>query len=141
MDSKLIGKIISKLEVSAAQEALRFTTTDNEVIYWVTDGDCCSESWFSEIIDYSPWGQTKVTKVEEINLPTYDDGKTRQDKDKFYGFRIHLEDSTPILIVFRNSSNGYYGGDLVETDKVSSKLDKWTLIKPEWGQWSAPGNG
>jgi len=81
-----------------------------------TDGDCCSESWFADIISPQLLIGAPVTSAEEIPLPKqlknsqYDNqSRTRQEEDRIYC--IQIETTKGVCdIIFRNSSNGYYGG-------------------------------
>ena len=78
-------------------------------------GDCCSETWFSDFLGVDTILGQRVSKVEEIELPNYnvDDGRGRQEHDEVYGYRFTTQRGYADL-VFRNSSNGYYGGELFQ---------------------------
>lgn len=106
--NELIGKRITNIEISNNESAMRFTT-DGGVFVYLTEGDCCSETWFSEILNLDNLINHTVASVEELQLPHYDDGNTRQEYDSFYGYQI-ITDAGHCTIVFRSSSNGYYGG-------------------------------
>lgn len=105
----LVGKRISKVFVSEGESHLVFETDQGDVV-WGTYGDCCSETWFADILGFSALCDALVSKVECLDLPGVDDGRTRQESDSFYGMKIVTDKGTCDL-VYRNSSNGYYGGN------------------------------
>jgi hypothetical protein len=99
--------------------------------YFKTTSECCSETYISEVLfnptmekEISTEGVINRTVVgwEELKLQEGDYRKLlpRQDVDQVYGYKIYLasEDGTPdsVTIIYRNSSNGYYGGSMVETE-------------------------
>jgi hypothetical protein len=143
----LVGKTISSIQVNQDQQLLKFTTNTGEEIIYEAVGDCCSSTWFADIIFYGgryafPFS---VTKVEEIEVPRFvnrmadKDGRGRQEYEEVYGYNIVASKAISIQIVYRNSSNGYYGGwcELFETlnSKHAQKiLDEcvWTNITEDW---------
>ena len=127
----LLGKRIAAIEVSDGEGYLRFQTDAGEVV-WEAEGDCCSESWFADIIGTSALIGGTVSEVVELEMPKPVDDRTRQEEDEAYGFRISTEKGSA-TIAFRNSSNGYYGGSLnvvggAPEDRVFRSLsaDDWS---------------
>ena len=110
--NKLIGTKINGISVNDDQSILSFDTDQGEVTYQAW-GDCCSESWFADITGVSALLGATVAGVEEVSLDGYNvnDGRCRQEEDSAYGYKI-TTDKGYADIVFRNSSNGYYGGDI-----------------------------
>lgn len=53
---------------------------------------------------------TAVSIIDGISSDI-EDGRTRQEYDQSYGFEITTSRGVT-SVVFRNSSNGYYGGEL-----------------------------
>lgn len=109
---ELVGKKILSYLLEEDGTKLTFITDKGKIIY-ETYGDCCSETWFEEMNGDFTHGV--VTKVEEKKFP--EDMKieaTRQEDDELYGYTltIHSEYGSDRFadIVYRNSSNGYYGG-------------------------------
>ena len=109
---QLIGKKITELRISADQSVLAFYT-DQGVIAYETYGDCCSETWFADITGVSALLGGTVQTADEVSMDGYnvEDGRTRQDFDEAYGVKL-TTDKGYSDIVFRNSSNGYYGGSI-----------------------------
>jgi len=107
---KLIGNKIIDIQIAAEEHYLKFVTEQGEFIYG-TEGDCCSETWFSEILNVDFLINHTVSEIENLYLPepAVPDPHGRQESDCFYGIKINTDAGTA-TIVFRNSSNGYYGG-------------------------------
>lgn len=120
---ELLGKTIESIEIQAqGQYYLRFYTDDGVFIY-ETIGECCSETWFYSVSGFEALIGFKITSVETIvyseeKLLSLDtDGKCRQMFDRIYGFKLTTENGYAD-IEFRNSSNGYYGGDIRKIDSL-----------------------
>lgn len=108
---ELIGKTVSGLRVNDDQSVLTFNHPDGTNTSYDTYGDCCSETWFADITGVLALLGGKVIGVEDVRMESVDDGRTRQDEDKFYGVKLKT-DKGFVDIVYRNSSNGYYGGSI-----------------------------
>ncbi len=109
---ELIGKKISGLRINEDQRVLVFDT-DQGAVGYEAYGDCCSESWFADITGVSAMIGGTVQPVEEVSIDRYhvEDGRTLQEYDEAYGYKL-TTDKGYADIVFRNSSNGYYGGSI-----------------------------
>ena len=116
---ELIGHKIEGIFISKQESRLQFKTNKG-VITYDTEAGCCSETWFADILNPEDIiGQT-ITEVDDSGDydwcevdETYsvDDGRTRQDYDSVYGYVLNsIKGSCDII--FRNSSNGYYGGSI-----------------------------
>ena len=107
---ELIGKRITQISVNDDQSILSFAT-DGGTVSYQTYGDCCSESWFADITGVDALLGGTVQSADEVNMDGYnvEDGRTRQVYDEAYGWKLRT-DKGYADIVFRNSSNGYYGG-------------------------------
>lgn len=127
---KLVGKTITSIAVNSDQSILSFGTDQGQVNFEVY-GDCCSTSWFADITGVHSLIGAKVAKAEEVSLDGYNvnDGRCRQDEDQAYGYKI-TTDKGYADVVFRNSSNGYYGGELCDGPSVAP--DGMTPITDDW---------
>ena len=107
---ELIGKKILGLRISEDQTELAFDTDQGEIAY-ETYSECCSETWFADITGVNALIGGTVSVAEEVDMDGYnvDDGRCRQEYDAAYGWKIATNKGYAD-IVFRNSSNGYYGG-------------------------------
>ena len=148
---ELIGKTITAMYVNQDESMLKFSIQGGEDIVYITNGDCCSETWFADIIfnRYNDKFPMAVNTVVELQIPAFVskmadyDGRGRQEYDQVYGYGI-AGGVKNIEIIYRNSSNGYYGGSCEVADMDSSYDKKrvdaatWTSITDDW---SAVGNG
>lgn len=109
---ELIGKKITGLRINEDQSVLAFDT-DQGVIAYDAWGDCCSETWFADITGVGALIGGTVQTADEVSMDGYnvEDGRTRQECDEAYGYKL-TTDKGYADIVFRNSSNGYYGGSI-----------------------------
>lgn len=108
---ELVGKKIKRIFIDADQQQfIKFEIDGGEegdYIMYSAYGDCCSESYFSELIGVTSILGKEILFVEEMDLGAGE--ATRQGYDTLYAYRLKTED-TSCLVIFRNSSNGYYGG-------------------------------
>ena len=104
---ELIGKTVTKLLINQTKTVLKFETDGGAVAYYV-DGDCCSESWFSDITGVECLLGQKVLTSELVICDEIDDddGWSFQDEDKIYCIKL-ITAKGHIDIIFRNSSNGW----------------------------------
>lgn len=148
---ELVGKLVTNIYVSNDETFMKFDIKDEQPIIYKAYGDCCSETWFADII--VNWRMTKkdrdnypleVLNCEELDIPEWlqeviaADGRGRQDSDAVYGLKLKFKDHAwrPVVehdltIVFRNSSNGYYGGEVLLADQ-QNKYTKKALEDVEW---------
>lgn len=123
---KLIGKKISGIAVNDDQSILVFNTDAGDVAY-EGYGDCCSETWFADIVGIQSLIGATVASVEDIELDPSpaQDSRCRQEEDAFYGMKL-VTDKGHADIIYRNSSNGYYGGS---ADLMSKIPDSSSFVK------------
>jgi hypothetical protein len=106
----LIGLVIQAVELSPDKETLTlFGAGGVPLGRLVTTGDCCSHSWIEHVEGEEHLLGQPIRRVEEVYL-------SRQDHPEFdclqsYSFKIWT-DRGICDIEFRNSSNGYYGGEI-----------------------------
>ena len=106
-ESKVIGKTIKSYSISPNGIEL-YVVTDDGLLTFYTDADCCSESWIEHIS--APKLPAKILSIEDKELPD-PPPSGRQEVDKAYS-TIFKTDMGDFEVEFRNSSNGYYGGSL-----------------------------
>jgi len=125
------GEALVELRVEPGEHSLSVVLQDAEVLVDAV-GDCCSESWFADIhVSPGAFG-SPLERVEWIELedPTPNDGRSRQDEDQAYGFRL-VTQAGQVEVIFRNSSNGYYGG-WVEPSRVARTTSGWVRVVEDW---------
>ncbi len=105
---ELINKKIENIYVTESE--LLFETEDSFIKYHV-NADCCSNSYYSEIMHPDSILKHVVTSIEELEEECGE--PTIQNSDTLYGYKISSDKQEGLsncIITFRNSSNGYYGG-------------------------------
>jgi hypothetical protein len=111
---RMIGATVTKIEIDKGIEHFLRFTTDKGIFVYHADAECCSETWFYHLLGVDCLLNHKIVAVEDTepdDSNINDDGKSRQEWDEIYGIKI-TSDVGYMDIEFRNSSNGYYGGDL-----------------------------
>lgn len=128
---ELIGKKILKIEIDRGkQHFLKFTTDSSECVFFA-EGDCCSESWFYGFNGILSLVGSTVTSVTEVPLGEAVGYRGRQDFTRKYCIKI-VSTGGHTDIEFRNSSNGYYGGEVVfVTNKKFYKKVLWRKIEDD----------
>jgi hypothetical protein len=131
----LIGKKV--LEIWANTEFMKFVTNEGDYIYRVV-GDCCSRSSFYDFYGIENLLNRVVKDVAEVKLLTSDVMASRGNEIKVYGYKIstHLADDETYgwggetaCFSFRNESNGYYGGDILQVQP--KEKDKYGYISSD----------
>jgi hypothetical protein len=101
------------------EDSLTFET-DKGLIAFAVEGDCCSTSVFYDFYGVDNLLKNgPITEIEDIDLEiTGDDKDSDDDCVKVYGVRLTTvsDEFGPMSSVFsfRNYSNGYYGGSLID---------------------------
>lgn len=106
----LLGRTVRQILIEPGEERMRWLCEDGDTLDFIADGDCCSETWFADLIGVESLIGRPITLAEHVDLPEPADGRTRQEYDQAYGFRVCTAKGC-CDVVYRNSSNGYYGGD------------------------------
>lgn len=122
----LIGARI--MAIYMGEEQLIFDT-DRGLVGYCVEGECCSSSYFHDFYGVKHLlARELVTGFEAIDLAPGDPGYRAEtwergvgtvdayDEVKVYGYRLTTTSVAfgPVsaVVSFRNSSNGYYGGDM-----------------------------
>lgn len=147
--SQLVGRILQSAVMGCSRpdeedprpDSLTFITDAGAVI-WDVEGDCCSDSRFTDLKLDALLGK-RIATVEQIEAmvdpaldpatlrkfvyPGYDENyddrqlpagveRAPQEEEQIYGVRLTADDGAVGFVVHRNWSNGYYGGMLSERD-------------------------
>lgn len=138
---KIVGATVTGIHMSDDYLVLE---TSKGLMGYRVEGDCCSRSYFHDfygvrnLLENGP-----VTAFEEVHLSAGDPGyrpdtwekgigwdEREYEEIKVYGFRfttVHPQfGDVSSVLSFRNSSNGYYGGDMqdMDVDAVPSGLQR-----------------
>lgn len=129
----LIDSIIWDMKIADDEQAILFVTDKGNVVARA-DGDCCSYTWIEhiELVSFP----AKVMNVEDIDMPNLSSSEEEEqsgDYIEYYGCKI-TTDKGHIIIDYRNSSNGYYGGFLVwpGDDYFYGGVFKQNVSKENW---------
>ena len=104
-----VGKTLTGIKIADDKMALLFQTTDGDLVVNV-DAECCSHTWIESIENTVMSFPATVMAVEDIDMPDLG-SPYRCDVIAYYGCKV-TTDRGAIVIDYRNSSNGYYGGSL-----------------------------
>jgi hypothetical protein len=107
----LENKTITSVDLAEDKHAIRFNILEGESIVAKTDGDCCSYTWIEHVELPAKGFPAKVLSVEALDLPGSVDNSEDYECLQVYGLKI-ITESGDFVIDYRNSSNGYYGGNL-----------------------------
>lgn len=122
--NELIGEYITALKINEDQSLL-FVETYPALYIFKTNGDCYFETWVADIIGVKYLIGATVYKVENLELPDYNNS-CRQEFDDFYGVKL-ITSKGETTIAYRNN-NGNYGGSIYLLCKVSNL----TNITEDW---------
>lgn len=125
----LIGTTVTEIRVKPGEASLALVTKDG-VCALDTDADCCSETWFADILGVQHLLNHEINELEFLDLPRPDDGRSRQEEDQAYGLRLTTAAGV-CDIIFRNSSNGYYGG-WANLAQEAPDIEGWRVITDDW---------
>lgn len=103
-----LGKTIASFQWN--KEQLQFEFTDGSRLIGTAWGDCCSITWI-ESIDLPQVIEGVLVNIEDIKMPSQDYDHEKYECLQFYGLRI-ITSKGIAVVDYRNSSNGYYGGDI-----------------------------
>jgi hypothetical protein len=137
---ELLQEMVDRVYVSKGEEYIKFVREwyngHKTLAIYGTEGDCCSETWFADIVGLDSLLHHEIVAIEVIPYWEPEDNRTRQDSDKAYGYKLRTG-SGITDIIFRNSSNGYYGGDIFLYKGEKEPDVEWVEITKDW---SAPGS-
>lgn len=117
-NNPLVGKTITKVFLADDGGAIRFDLGDGTSIMARADGDCCSHTWIEEVQGLDQLLNSPVVSVDDVgDMPEKTGNSYNHDEEEmqYYGCKITTEKGYA-LIDYRNSSNGYYGGNLAWMD-------------------------
>jgi hypothetical protein len=129
----LIGSRVAALWMDTGHTRLVFELERphgwTKQLAWITEGDCCSHSWFQEILGVDCLLNTTIIDVgyERYDSSVIEDGDSTVIKQ--YKVKITTSDGYTDII-FRNRSNGYYGGS-IEVSRDTS-IDRSQRIEDDW---------
>lgn len=132
------GKTLEKLMIADDQKALLFKCVDG-VFIAKADGDCCTESWIESVEMPALGLPAKILSIKSLDLPGSVDNSDDYEVLDVFGYCIST-DKGDIVIDFRCSHNGFYGGNMSWPDdkhyyggvyNQNVSTENWIEIKDE----------
>ena len=136
---ELIDKTITNVYITEDRYRLAFKTTEDLYYLYGVDADCCSETWYAELNGYSSLQGAQVLEVDTSSFYS-SDADPIHDCLQSYGIKFRTNKGY-VDIVYRNASNGYYGGNFTSEGTVtelpkkkwdSKAKEKWEEIKEDF---------
>lgn len=114
----MLGNVLKSVELSLDKENIFFIFQDGLKVSGDVEGDCCSNSWIEHLELPDNVDGAKIISIYESDPVTNDREGDSYEVIKVYSISFKT-DKGEIILEFRNSSNGYYGGwlNLCEVDK------------------------
>lgn len=125
----VIGKSIESVVLDGEADRIRFTFQDGSERSYGVEGDCCSSSWIEHLEMPNDIKGAVIQSVEDGGGVPWDNHEcvqTEYDRDykvvkegcghdslAVYNTRFSTNKGA-IVLEYRNDSNGYYGGYLVD---------------------------
>ncbi|SRR5712692_8139397 len=122
--SNMLNKPLRSVHLSWDKARVFFTFEDNSSRAFGVEGDCCSCSWIEHLTLPEKLREAIITSVFESNGEPWDGHLCVEDATErmngcghdmlqvyHHTFRTTVGD---IVLEYRNDSNGYYGGYLVD---------------------------
>lgn len=95
---------------------MRFT--DGEYTLFTAEGDCCSWSWIENMRNVKESIWRTIVSCENFGWDSWKYSESWDEDEccmtKRYKAVFRMLHSFPLEVEFRNESNGYYGGSLVQ---------------------------
>lgn len=112
----MIGKKLASVSLNETKDRITFRFDDGSERAFGVEGDCCSSSWIEHLEMPGDVAGATLTAVTDSAPITQDhaehDDENGGDSIEVYN-TVFRTDRGDIVLEYRNSSNGYYGGYLV----------------------------
>lgn len=126
---EIIGKTIANVSLDKSSDHIEFTFTDGSRKAYSVEGDCCSQSWIEHLEMPNDVVGAVILSVEDGDSVPWDnhecvpyDWETRAEgcgHDVLCVYKTSFNTNRgSIVLEYRNDSNGYYGGSLVDADPL-----------------------
>jgi hypothetical protein len=129
----LINKTIQAICLNEDKTEVAFVDTEGNIHGFYSEGDCCSHSWIEHMSGVAALLGNQITGGEEREID--DDAHIfwKDDDYRIIVYGIQLRTAKGYFdLEFRNSSNGYYGGQMVSTTIEKSALASMKLITEDF---------
>ena len=124
--SNMLGKPLASVRLGDGKEDITFMFQDGTRRAFGVEGDCCLHSWIEHLeVPPSIVGATILAVEESDSVEGWDKHICRKKEGTSYGNEcghdsLQIYNTTfltargSIVLEYRNDSNGYYGGNLVD---------------------------
>ncbi|MBU1767943.1 MAG: hypothetical protein KJ648_07565 [Candidatus Omnitrophica bacterium] len=106
----LLGGKVLRVETAETRVVI---TTDKGTLVGVLEGECCSESFFTDPTQFHPLVGSRLLAVEDRSEGTPSFCAPARQESMIWSFLVFTTDRGHVTIDWRNDSNGYYSGELV----------------------------
>lgn len=115
----LVGQVVASLEIDDTSRYLRFTLKNGEQLLYVSEGDCCSVSWFHYIEGVQFLLRAKILKVQAITI----EETIKLDYSFVQLYKITMITTQGYVdFEYRNESNGYYGAYIMKCETLPETI-------------------
>lgn len=115
--TNMIGKALAAVTLDKGKDRITFEFQDGSSRSFGVDGDCCSSSWIEHLEMPADVVGAKIISAEDSASITSDhdehDEENGGDSIAVYNTAFRT-DRGDIVLEYRSSSNGYYGGNLTD---------------------------
>ena len=109
----ITGKTIESVTLSGDKERIDFVFGDGTRKAYGVEGDCCSVSWIEHLEVPDDVKGATLTSVDDGDGVEAEDPDDKYDCLQVYNTTFHTNRGD-IVLEYRNESNGYYGGYLID---------------------------
>lgn len=111
--TNMLNRPLASVALNTSDEVV-FTFQDGGIRRFGVYGDCCSHSWIEHLEMPGPIAGARILSVED-SAPITQDHDQHDDDGEISVYNTSFKtDRGAIVLEFRNSSNGFYGGFLVD---------------------------
>lgn len=107
----MLNRKLAGVDLDQSRDRVVFKFQDGFERAFTVDGDCCSQSWIEHLEMPNDVVGATLLDVEDVGMGEIDDPEYCL---QVYNTRFKT-DRGEIVLEYRNSSNGYYGGYLTDT--------------------------
>jgi len=104
------GKPLASVKLNEDSSEITFAFQDGSSARFGVEGDCCSRSWIEHLTVPDDIAGAELVSVEDARI----DRIEKSEFEYLQVYKTHFKTAKgDIILEYRNSSNGYYGGYLV----------------------------
>jgi hypothetical protein len=113
-----VGKVILNVSLSSDKEYFTLMFQDGTKATFSVEGGCCSSSWIEHLTVPDPIAGATILSAKDGGGVAWDNHECSKSECSHDCLQVYNTtfntDKGNIILEYRNDSNGYYGGSLVE---------------------------